>query len=114
MFEKVNTPWGHWQVICDESEYKVKRLVVFPGQRLSYQKHFKREEYWTVVQGGAKVVLNDEELVLNKGDRVHIPVEAMHRLSNESEVPLVVIEIQLGTYFGEDDIVRVADDYDRM
>lgn len=108
------SPWGNWQVIFDEPEYKVKRIVMKPGGRLSYQKHFKREENWMVVQGEAKFTLDGVDKILKKGDFVHIPFEALHRIENISKTEdMVFIEIQLGTYFGEDDIVRVSDDYGR-
>jgi mannose-6-phosphate isomerase len=108
-----NTPWGRWEVLLDEVYCKVKRIVVNPGKRLSYQKHFKREELWTIVQGTATVTLDDIETEYNEGEVVFIPKESAHRVANTSEEPLVFIEIQRGTYFGEDDIVRLQDDYGR-
>ena len=108
-----DTPWGHWEVLLDETSCKVKKITVLPGKRLSYQKHFKRQEHWMVVEGVAKVTLNTQEHILKSGEYIDIPQEAAHRIANESSEPLVFIEIQRGSYFGEDDIVRLQDDYGR-
>lgn len=108
-----DTPWGRWEVLLDEASCKVKKITVLPGKRLSYQKHFKRQEHWMVVEGVAKVTLNDEIHVVKTGEYIDIPQEAAHRIANESNAPLVFIEIQRGSYFGEDDIVRLQDDYGR-
>ena len=109
-----HAPWGTWEVLCDTSYCKVKRITVKPGQRLSYQKHFKREELWTVVKGVATVVLNGKTSELVPGETVFIPQEALHRVGNQGEEDVVLIEIQRGSYFGEDDIVRIEDDYSRQ
>jgi len=106
-------PWGKWEVLLDADYCKVKRIIVNPGHRLSYQKHFKRQEIWTVVQGEATVVLNDETTVLSEGESIFIPKEAAHRVGNQGDKPLIFIEIQRGDYFGEDDIIRLSDDYKR-
>jgi mannose-6-phosphate isomerase-like protein (cupin superfamily)/glycosyltransferase involved in cell wall biosynthesis len=106
-------PWGHWEVLLDTPTYKVKRLTVWPGERLSYQKHFRREEHWTVVQGEALITLNDVELRRVSGEAIDIPREAWHRLANPGASDLVVIEVQCGDYLGEDDIVRRQDNYGR-
>lgn len=106
-------PWGHWEVLLDTPTYKVKRLTVWPGERLSYQKHFQREEHWTVVQGEAVVTLNDVEHTRKAGEAIDIPREAWHRLANQGDADLVVIEVQCGNYLGEDDIVRRQDNYGR-
>jgi mannose-6-phosphate isomerase-like protein (cupin superfamily) len=106
-------PWGHWEVLLDTPTYKVKRLTVWPGERLSYQKHFQREEHWTVVQGEALITLNDVELQRAAGEAIDIPREAWHRLANPGVSDLVVIEVQCGDYLGEDDIVRRQDNYGR-
>ena len=108
------TPRGSWQVLLEASYCKVKHITVNPYSKLSYQKHFKREEHWTIVQGTAKVTLNDVVYTLNEGDMIHIPKEALHRISNETEFAVIFIEVQRGVYFGEDDIVRVLDDYGRV
>ncbi len=98
----------------DEGDtYNVKRIEVNPGHRLSYQKHSKRSENWFVVAGTAKVLLDGKEIILIPGESVEIPIGACHRVENCGEERLVFIEIQRGTYFGEDDIVRLEDDYGR-
>lgn len=111
--EHKQTPWGYWEVLLEEGYCKVKRILVNPGHRLSYQKHFHREEYWTVVQGVATVTLNDLVQEYPEGSSIHIPFEAKHRVANQGSHPLVFIEVQRGSYFGEDDIVRFSDDYGR-
>jgi len=107
------TPWGEWQVLEDKPHWKVKRIRVNPGHRLSYQKHFKRREHWMIVQGRALVVLDGKEIHLKTGEAVDIPQGSAHRIGNPADVPLVFIEIQQGEYFGEDDIIRLEDDYGR-
>jgi mannose-6-phosphate isomerase-like protein (cupin superfamily) len=106
-------PWGRWEVLLDEPAYKVKRITVLPGKRLSYQKHYKREEHWTVVRGQALVTLDGRDISLNAGATLDIPCGAAHRIANAGSDELVFIEVQCGTYFGEDDIVRLQDDYGR-
>lgn len=106
-------PWGRWEVLLDEPTYKVKRITVLSDKRLSYQKHFKREEHWTIVQGEALVTLDGREIPLQAGATIHIPCETAHRIANPGPHELVFIEVQRGTYFGEDDIVRLQDDYGR-
>ena len=106
-------PWGKWEVLLDEAHYKVKRITVLPGKRLSYQKHFKRQEHWMIVEGEALVTLNDQIHLLKAGQYIDIPLEAPHRIANEGKTPMTFIEIQSGSYFGEDDIVRLQDDYGR-
>jgi len=106
-------PWGLFYVIHDEKKYKIKRIEVNPGQRLSYQFHNKRSETWVIIQGCAHITINDEEKKFNEGETVTIPVQAKHRVQNKTEEKLIFIEIQTGSYFGEDDIVRIQDDYNR-
>jgi mannose-6-phosphate isomerase-like protein (cupin superfamily) len=108
-----NTPWGRWEVLLDAPDHKVKRITVNPGKRLSYQKHFKRQEHWFMVSGQALVTLDGEDIPLTAGQSVDIPQEAAHRMANPGETPLIFIETQTGSYFGEDDIVRLEDDYGR-
>jgi glycosyltransferase involved in cell wall biosynthesis len=110
---KASPPWGKWEVLLDEPNYKVKRITVLPGKRLSYQKHSKRKEHWMVVEGMAVVTLDDKEICLKKGETVDIPQEAAHRIANRENKQMTFIEIQQGEYFGEDDIVRLEDDYGR-
>ncbi len=106
-------PWGYWEVLLDESYCKVKRVAVMPGHRLSYQKHFKRYETWVIVAGTATVTLNGISSQHHVGEVVRIPIEAEHRVANQGTEPLILIEVQQGIYFGEDDIVRLEDDYAR-
>lgn len=116
MIEKLvtETPWGRWEIMETQESYQVKKLIIKPLQRLSYQKHSRREENWFIVQGLAEFTLNDKITHLKEGDFVHIPIEATHRIKNTSaDTDLIFIEIQRGTYFGEDDIERFADDYGR-
>lgn len=113
MLEIGERPWGKYFVLADEPNYKLKRIEVNPGQRLSYQYHHHRQEYWTVIAGEATVTLNDEEKSLKYGESIFIPQGAKHRIENRASELLVFIEVQTGTYFGEDDIVRLQDDYER-
>lgn len=106
-------PWGSFTVLEEADLYKVKRIEVIPGKRLSYQKHFKRAEHWYVVQGQATVTLDGSEMTLQAGQAVDIPVNTAHRVENRGDERLVFIEVQSGSYFGEDDIVRLEDDYGR-
>ncbi len=110
---KASPPWGRWEVLLDEPNYKVKRITVLSGKRLSYQKHFRRQEHWMVVEGNAVVTLDGKEIHLKKGETIDIPREAAHRIANRHNSQMTFIEIQLGEYFGEDDIIRLEDDYGR-
>ena len=104
-------PWGTYEVLLDAENVKVKRIIVNPNQRLSYQYHYKRQEYWTVVEGELTIVLNEYKHGRLSGESIHIPLGAHHRAWNETDKPVTFIEVQTGTYFGEDDIVRLDDDY---
>jgi mannose-6-phosphate isomerase len=106
-------PWGKYFVLEDAPTHKVKRIEVKPGGRLSYQYHHKRSEVWTIVQGKARITLNDLDTDYTAGNVIEIPLNAKHRIMNIGEETLVFVEVQLGTYFGEDDIVRIEDDYNR-
>lgn len=107
-------PWGEYLVLDDEAaDHKVKRITVDPGQRLSYQQHAKRSEHWFVVSGVAQVTLDGELHRVEPGEAIDIPVGTAHRVENIGDVPLVFIEVQHGSYFGEDDIVRLEDDFGR-
>jgi len=106
-------PWGTFTVLDEGTNFKVKRIEVFPGKRLSYQKHSQRAEHWVVVQGIAKVTLNDREIIIKAGEAIDIAVGAAHRVENSGDEPLLFIEVQRGTYLGEDDIVRLQDDFGR-
>ena len=105
--------WGSFEHLLDESYCKVKRIIVKPHQRLSYQYHHKRAEAWVIVQGVATVTLNDKEFTYKEGEIVDIEVGMKHRVENKFDKDLIFIETQTGTYFGEDDIVRIEDDYGR-
>ena len=107
-------PWGSYTVLDEGSDFKVKRLEVLPNKRLSYQKHARRSEHWFVVRGTAKVTLNGTEKLVKKGESVDIPVGTAHRVENPEDEMLVFIETQTGDYFGEDDIVRIEDDFGRI
>lgn len=108
-------PWGTFTVLDEGENYKVKRIVVYPGKRLSYQKHGRRSEHWFVTLGTAKVTLNGREILVQTGEAVDIPVGTAHRVENPGlEQNLIFIEIQTGDYFGEDDIERLEDDFGRL
>ena len=106
-------PWGWYRVLDDSDDHKVKEIEVNPKSRLSYQSHSKRSEVWTVISGEALVTIDDKTIELKMNDSIFIPVNSKHRLENKSEIKLNIIEIQTGSYFGEDDIERYEDDYNR-
>jgi len=108
-------PWGSFTVLDDGDDFKVKRIEVLPGKRLSYQRHSRRAEHWFVVRGIAKVTLNGVEILVRAGEAIDIAVETAHRVENpDAAETLVFIETQTGDYFGEDDIVRLDDDFGRV
>ena len=107
-------PWGSYTVLDEGEGYKVKRIEVLPGKRLSYQKHAHRAEHWMIVNGTAKVTLDGHDIARAVGDTVDIPIGAAHRIENTGPERLVFIEVQRGTYLGEDDIVRLQDDFGRV
>ena len=106
-------PWGEYQVLEDAPTHKVKRIKVKPGGRLSYQFHHKRAEVWTIVDGVGRITLDGAIKDYKAGEVIQIPLMAKHRIENPGNKNLVFVEVQHGTYFGEDDIVRIEDDYDR-
>ncbi|HEV2427958.1 MAG TPA: phosphomannose isomerase type II C-terminal cupin domain [Acidimicrobiales bacterium] len=106
-------PWGSFTVIDEAPDHKVKRIVVAPGKRLSYQRHARRSEHWYVVAGVATVTLDDVEIELGPGESLDIAVGRAHRCENRGSGPVVFVEVQTGDYFGEDDIVRIEDDFGR-
>jgi mannose-6-phosphate isomerase len=107
-------PWGNYTVLSDDAaDHKVKRIVVHPGKRLSYQRHARRAEHWFMVAGTAQVTLDGTVSEFVPGQAVDIPTGAAHRIANEGTTDVVFIEVQHGTYFGEDDIVRLEDDFGR-
>ena len=111
---KENRPWGYFQVLADESNHKVKRIVIFPKQRLSLQCHSQRAEHWHIIDGKAIVTRNQDTISLSVGQSVDIPKGVKHRIQNPGHENLVFIEVQSGEYFGEDDIERFEDDYGRV
>ena len=114
MSEVVERPWGAYEVLTDGIGYQVKRLMVKPGKRLSLQYHFKRSEDWVVVSGKAEITLGEDTYEGNVGETFHVPVNVPHRIANPTtDTELTIIEVQLGDYLGEDDIVRVQDDFGR-
>ena len=97
-------PWGRWEVLLEEPTYKVKRVIVLAG---------KRDEHWSVVEGTALVTIDGKEILLKSGESINIPREVLHRIANQGQSSLVFVEIQRGSYLGEDDIIRLEDDYGR-
>ena len=112
--ESDHRPWGYYVVLADEPDHKVKRIVVYPGKRLSLQRHFRRAEHWLVLKGRAMVTLDSRELSLGPGQAADIPLGTAHRIQNPGPEDLVFIEVQRGSYFGEDDIERLEDDFGRV
>lgn len=110
---KERRPWGHYEVLSDEGDHKVKRIVVDPGKRLSLQRHINRSEHWYLLRGEAVVTIDREDSQLKSGQSVDIPRGTLHRLKNAGKETVVFIEVQTGEYLGEDDIERVEDDFGR-
>lgn len=111
--ESEERPWGRFFVLHDELTYKLKRIEVDPGERLSYQYHRKRSEAWTIVEGTGVITLDGIDKEYTKGQTLIIPKGVKHRIENKGKEKVVFIEVQTGSYFGEDDIVRIEDDYNR-
>jgi mannose-1-phosphate guanylyltransferase/mannose-6-phosphate isomerase len=110
---KVHWPWGSYQSVDDGDRHQVKRIVVKPGGRLSLQKHHHRSEQWIVVRGAARVTVNELVKTVHENESIYIPIGAVHRLENPGKILLELIEVQTGSYLGEDDIIRIEDDYQR-
>ena len=110
---KEERPWGSYEILLDDSKCKVKRITVNPNSRLSYQYHHKRAEKWVCVKGELTVIIEDETFTLNYGEGIEIPLGYKHRARNKTQTPVEFIEVQIGPYFGEDDIIRIEDDYSR-
>lgn len=110
---KVHRPWGSYQSVDNGARHQVKRIVVTPGGRLSLQKHYHRSEHWIVVRGTAQVTVNELVKTVYENESIYIPIGAVHRLENPGKILLELIEVQTGSYLGEDDIVRIEDDYQR-
>jgi mannose-1-phosphate guanylyltransferase/mannose-6-phosphate isomerase len=111
--QRVHRPWGSFESIGHGSRYQVKRLSVKPGESLSLQMHHHRAEHWVVVSGTARVTCDDKTFLLTENQSTYIPVGSRHRLENPGAIALEIIEVQSGSYLGEDDIVRFEDAYDR-
>jgi mannose-1-phosphate guanylyltransferase / mannose-6-phosphate isomerase len=110
---KVHRPWGSYQSVDNGERHQVKRIIVKPGQRLSLQKHYHRSEHWIVVRGAARVTVNELVKTVHENESIYIPIGAVHRLENPGKILLELIEVQTGSYLGEDDIIRIEDDYRR-
>jgi mannose-1-phosphate guanylyltransferase/mannose-6-phosphate isomerase len=106
-------PWGRFQILVDGDDFKSKTLLVDPGAQLSYQSHQKRAEHWIIIKGVGEVVLDGKTISVSEGQHIHIPVGSKHRIRNTGSAPLQFVEVQLGSYFGESDITRYDDDYQR-
>ena len=110
---KVHRPWGSYQSVDMGERHQVKRIIVKPGGRLSLQKHHHRSEHWIVVRGTARVSVNEDVKIVHENESIYIPIGAVHRLENPGKISLELIEVQTGSYLGEDDIIRIEDDYRR-
>lgn len=106
-------PWGYFCILGNERAYKVKKIMVAPGKRLSLQRHQQRSEHWFILTGQGKITVNEQQVVLSGGQSIDIPRKALHRIENTGTEDLIFIEIQTGDYFGEDDIERLEDDFGR-
>jgi mannose-6-phosphate isomerase len=114
MNEIGNRPWGQYENLLDCDLCKVKIINILPGKQPSYQYHHKRAEHWVIVSGFGSVIIDDNKTSVKSGDYIFVPLGSKHRIKNESDVDnLVFVEVQTGTYFGEDDIVRLSDDFGR-
>ena len=111
--KKIYRPWGHYLSVVEESRWQVKLIIVKPGEKLSLQMHHHRSEHWVVVSGAAKVELDNKISILSENESIYIPLRGKHRLSNPGKINLILIEVQSGSYVGEDDIVRFDDKYGR-
>jgi len=110
---RTQRPWGWYETVFEAAGHKIKRIGVLPGQQISLQKHHQRAEHWVVVQGTARVTLGEQTFDLAMGQHCDIALGQVHRLANLTTAPVEIVEVQFGTYLGEDDIVRLSDDYGR-
>ena len=113
IIERTTRPWGWYETVSEVAGNKVKRIRVHPGQQISLQKHHQRAEHWVVVQGMAHVTVGQRVVDLAPGQHVDIAIGEVHRLANLTDQPVEIVEVQFGNYLGEDDIVRLQDDYGR-
>jgi mannose-6-phosphate isomerase len=111
--EHSERPWGSYTVLIEGDSFKVKTIEVHPGQRLSYQKHARRAEHWFIVTGEGIVTLDGMDVPVHRGSTIDVGLGVAHRIHNTGSKPLAFVEVQHGDYFGEDDIVRLEDDYGR-
>ena len=114
MFASDHRPWGYFESIASGNRFQVKRIVVHPGAALCLQSHFHRSEHWIVVHGTARVTVDETVQLLTENQSIYIPLGSVHRLENPGKVPMVLIEVQTGSYLGEDDIIRYEDVYSRQ
>jgi len=110
---RIYRPWGYVETLNLGERYQVKKLQISPGRRLSLQKHMHRSEHWVVVRGTGEVTVDGDIRILHENESVYMPIGAVHRLANPGRIPLELIEIQVGSYLGDDDIQRFEDDYNR-
>ena len=113
MLEKSDRPWGRYEVLQEGATYKVKSIHVAVGKRLSYQRHQKRSEHWYITQGTGEVTLDGNISPISPGSVIEVPQGVLHRVHNTGSIELIFVEVQTGSYFGEDDIERVEDDFGR-
>ncbi len=111
--EKSERPWGRYEVLQESATHKVKCIWVSPGKRLSYQRHAKRAEHWFIVQGSGEITIDGVIKSISPGETVDFGIGVLHRISNTGDQEIIFVEVQTGTYFGEDDIERVEDDFGR-
>jgi mannose-6-phosphate isomerase-like protein (cupin superfamily) len=109
----VYRPWGTYTILEENNDSKIKRIVVYPGAKLSLQMHYHRSEHWIVAQGTAKITNGDKAIILKENESTFVPKATRHRLENPGRIPLHIIEVQMGKYLEEDDIVRFDDDFGR-
>ena len=110
---KEDRPWGSFEILHEEEYFKVKKIVVNPGKRLSLQSHKLRSENWIIIRGNALITLDEEEIPRSANQSIFIPAGVRHRIANNGEEDVAFIEVQTGSYFGEDDIIRYEDDFNR-
>jgi len=111
MQDETERPWGRYEILRESDSYKVKIIHVNPGKRLSYQRHEKRAEHWLIISGKARITLNGNIFEMSAGDSIDIEIRDLHRIENIGTTDVVFVEVQTGTYFGEDDIERIEDDF---
>jgi len=111
--DEATRPWGRYEILAEGDAHKIKTIWVNPGKRLSYQRHENRAEHWFIVQGDARITLNGDTFEMGAGDSIDIEIGDLHRIENIGSTDVIFVEVQTGTYFGEDDIERIEDDFGR-